>query len=98
MLDGVVADPQVEELRFAPVLYCGAGELARAAGLRLVWAERDAHREYLLDSGYVRRVGGWRLDVDWSMAAPKLLPEWGWRRVLALWSATDVPFFRAFWF
>lgn len=91
-------DPAAEESRFVPALYSGAGELAREAGMRLVWAESDAHREYLLETGYVRRVGGWRLDVDQSHAGSGLLPEWCRRWLLAFWRATDAPVFRAFWF
>ncbi|WP_047865455.1 hypothetical protein [Rubrobacter aplysinae] len=98
MLDRAVADPQVEEYRFAVLLYGGAGELARTLERRLVWVECDTHREYLLESGYVRRVGGWRLDVDWEMSSPRLVPEWLWRRMLAFWRATDAPLFRASWF
>lgn len=98
VLDRVAVDPRVEALRFAPALYAGAGELARDAGMPLVWVESDAHREYLLEAGYARRVGGWRLDTDLSYIGPGALPKWCRRGLLAFWRATDGPTFRASWF
>ena len=65
-------------------------------GLREVWANSDEHREYLLEAGYHRRVGEWRLDMTRSPNEPERLPERGWRRVMFLWGAAHVPFFRAF--
>jgi hypothetical protein len=54
-------------------------------GLREVWADCDEHREYLLEAGYHRRVGGWRLDTTRSPNEYERLPEHGWRRVMFLW-------------
>ena len=92
----LAVDPWVGEHRFAVALYLGAGKLGRTIGLREVWTERDEHREYLLEAGYRRHVGGWRLDTTRSFGDYERLPERGWRRVLYLWSADHVPFFRAF--
>jgi hypothetical protein len=65
-------------------------------GLREVWADCDEHREYLLKAGYQQRVGEWHLDTTRSPNEYEGLPEHGWRRVLFLWGAVHVPFFRAF--
>jgi len=65
-------------------------------GLREVWANCDEHREYLLEASYHRRVDGWRLDTTRPPSDYERLPERGWRRVMSLWGATQVPFFRAF--
>jgi hypothetical protein len=65
-------------------------------GLREVWVDCDEHREYLLEAGYHRCVGGWRLDTTRSRNEYERLPERGWRRVMFLWGGTHIPFFRAF--
>jgi hypothetical protein len=65
-------------------------------GLREVWADCDEQREYLLEADYHRRVGGWRLDTTRSPNEYERLPEHGWRRMMFLWGAAHVPFFRAF--
>jgi hypothetical protein len=96
VLSPPVVDPWAGEYRLAVALYSGAGKLAQETGFRDVWAECDGHREYLLEAGYHRRIGGWHLDTRRSLDEHERLPERGWRRVLALWSATYVPFFRAF--
>jgi hypothetical protein len=70
--------------------------LAREMGLREVWADSDDSREYLLEADYRRRMGGWRLDTMPSLYEYEELPKSGWRRVLFLWGAPNVPFFRAF--
>jgi hypothetical protein len=96
VLGPLAVDPWVGERRFAVTLYSGARTLAREMGLREVWTERDEHREYLLEAGYRRRMGGWRLDTGRSFGEYETLPERGWRRMLYLWGTTHVPFFRAF--
>lgn len=96
VLGPLVVDPWAEEHRFAVALYSGAGKLAQEIGFREVWADCDEHQEYLLEAGYRRRVGGWHLDTRRSLDEYETLPERGWRRVLSLWGATYVPFFRAF--
>lgn len=96
LLDRLVADPRVGDSKSAVALYSGAGDLALAAGLREVWADSDEHRKYLLDTGYIRLVGGWRLDPLRPFGEHEEMPEGGWRRMLSLWSVTGIPFFRAF--
>jgi hypothetical protein len=96
VLGPLAVDPWAGEHRFAVALYSGAGTLAREMGLREVWVDCDEHREYLLEAGYRRRMGGWHLDTTGSFGNYERLPERGWRRVLALWSDVHVPFFRAF--
>ena len=96
VLDPLAVDPWAGEHRFAVALYSGAGKLAWEIGLREVWADRDEYREYLLEAGYRRRVGGWCLDTTRSYDKYEELPERGWRRMLLLWGTTNVPFFRSF--
>jgi N-acetylglutamate synthase-like GNAT family acetyltransferase len=96
VLGPLAVDPWAGEHRFAAALYSGAGRLAQEMGLQEVWADCDEHREYLLEAGYRRRVDGWRLDTTRSLNEYQRLPERGWRKILSLWSATHVPFFRAF--
>jgi hypothetical protein len=96
VLGPLSVDPWVGKRRFAVALYSGAGKLAREMGLREVWAKCDEHREYLLEAGYSRHVGEWRLDTTRSFGNHERLPERGLRRVLSLWSTDHIPFFRAF--
>jgi N-acetylglutamate synthase-like GNAT family acetyltransferase len=96
VLGSLAVDPWVGKRRFVVSLYTGAGRLAREMGLRKVWTERDEHREYLLEAGYHRHVGGWGLCTTRAFGNYERLPERGWRRILSLWSAESVPFFRAF--
>ena len=96
VLGPLTVDPWAGEHRFAVALYSGAGTLAQEIGLREVWVDCDKHPEYLLEAGYRRHVGGWRLDTTRSFDNYESIPERGWRRVLSLWSDVHVPFFRAF--
>ena len=96
VLDTLAVAPGVGEHSFAVALYSGARNLVQEMGLREVWANCDEHREYLLEAGYHRRVGGWLLDTMRSPNEYERLPERGWRRVLFLWGTTQAPFFRAF--
>lgn len=96
VLGTLAVDPGAGEHSFAVALYSGARNLVQEMGLREVWANCDEHREYLLDAGYQRRVGGWRLDTTRSPNEYERLPERDWRRVMFLWGATQAPFFRAF--
>ena len=89
-------DPWAGKHRFAVALYSGAGELAREMGLREVWADYDEHREYLLEADYRRHEGGWRLKPIRYFDEYERFPERGWRRLMFLWGAAYVPFFRAF--
>jgi hypothetical protein len=65
-------------------------------GLREVWADCGEPREYLLEAGYHRRANGWRLNTTRSPNEYERLPEPGWRRIMFLWGAAYVPFFRPF--
>ena len=92
----LAVDPGAGEHSSAVALYSGVGNLVQEMGLQEVWANCDEHREYLLEAGYHRRVDGWRLDKTRFPSEYERLPERGWRRVMFLWGATQVPFFRAF--
>jgi hypothetical protein len=96
LLGPLAVDPWAGEHRFAVALYSGAGELAREAGLREVWADPSYGCEYVLEAGYRRRAGGWRLDTIPPLGEYGGLPKSGWRRGLSLWGASNIPFFRAF--
>ncbi len=96
LLGPLAVDPPAGEYRFDVALYSGAKDLAREMGLREGWAASDDNREYLLEAGYRRHLGGWRLDTMPSFYEYEELPKSGWRRVLFLWGAPNAPFFRAF--
>ena len=96
VLDRLAVAPGAAEHSFAVALYSGVGNLVQEMGLRRVWANCDEHREYLLEAGYHRRMGGWLLDTMRSPNEYERLPERGWRRVLFLWGTNHAPFFRAF--
>ncbi len=57
----------------------------------------DDNREYLLEAGYRWRVDGRPLDTMPFLDEYEELPQSGWRRVLYLWGAPNIPFFRASW-
>ena len=97
LLGPPVVDPRTGEHRLAVALYSAAEALAREMGLREVWAKSDDNREYLLEAGYSRRMGGWRLGTMPSLSEYEELPKSGWRRVRFLWGTPNVTFFRAFW-
>ena len=92
----LVVDPWAGEHDLAVALYAGARRLARMAGIRQVWVKSGYRRDYLLDAGYHRRVGGWRSDTGWAREGAADLPRGGWRRVLALLGEPAIPFFRPF--
>jgi hypothetical protein len=96
LLGSLAVDPWAGEHRFAVALYSGAKDLTREMGLREVEVDSDDKREYLLEAGYHRLVGGWRVDKMPPFYEYEELPKSGWRRVLFLWGAPNVPFFRAF--
>ena len=96
VLGRLAVAPGAAERSCAVTLYSGVGNLVQEMGLREVWANCDEHREYLLEAGYHRRVGGWRLDTARSTNEYEKLPERGWRRMIFLWGTASVPFFRAF--
>lgn len=92
----LVVDPWAGEHDLALALYAGARRLAREAGIRQVWVETGNRRDYLLDAGYRRRVGGWCSDTGWARRGAEDLPQGGWLRVLAPLGEPAVPFFRPF--
>jgi hypothetical protein len=96
----LVADPWEGERRLAAALYSGAEDLAREIGVREVLTRPPASQEdYTRGAGY-RRWGRHRLPEVHRPSALRDglpdLPEGGWRRVLTLWGARGIPFFRAF--
>lgn len=95
-LELLVVDPWAGERELAVALYAGARDLARGLGIRQVWIESGDQRDYLLDAGYRRRVGGWRSDTGWVRRGAADLPQGGWRRALALLGEPPIPFFRPF--
>jgi hypothetical protein len=96
LLGCLVSDPLASERLLARVLYAEAHALAREMGLEEVRASPPAYADYPHEVGYRRRHGCWSLDSDTPLELRGELPESRWRRVLALWGFTAVPFFRAF--
>lgn len=95
-LGHLVNDPLVSERIPARVLYAEAHALAGETGLREIRASPPTYGDYPFDVGYRRRCGCWSLSADTPLELRAELPEGGWRRVLALWGLSAVPFFRAF--
>jgi hypothetical protein len=96
LLGLLVTDPLASERLPARVLYAEAHAFAREAGLEEVRASPPAYGDYPHEVGYRRRHGCWKLEADTPLELRGELPGGGWRRVLALWGFTAVPFFRAF--
>jgi hypothetical protein len=96
LLGFLASDPFVGEGLLARALYAEAHALARGMGLEEVRALPPAYGDHPYVVGYRRRYRCWRLGADAPIELRGELPEGGWRRVLALWGATAVPFFRAF--
>lgn len=84
---GFVADPRVREGEVAVGIYRGVCRLARELGIGEVWADDDRHGGSLLEAGYRRRIGGWKLDVTEERR------ERGLGRVFSLWARPAIPFF-----
>lgn len=93
----LAVDTLVVEYRFAMALYTGAASLAQSLGKREAWVESDEHREYLLQAGYRRRIGGWRLDVAPHGNNEDVLAGSGGYGSPRASRAADLAFFRPFW-
>jgi hypothetical protein len=98
LLGLLIADPWAEERPLAGALYARAGELAREMGVAEVIARPFPNvGDYPREAGY-RRWGlrEWRTDAARPLESREELPAGGWRRILALFGASAVPFFGAF--
>ena len=87
-----VADPWGPERPLARMLYAEAFLFAREMGLEEVRALPSS-------TGTTHTMSGttcWHVGADDGLELRAVLPQGGWRRALALWGATAVPFFRAF--
>lgn len=94
LLGGLLADPFVEERPLAEALYREARVFARRSGLTEVASSRGCP-EHLRLAGYRLRGREWVLNADESSGQVSVGETVsGWRRVLALWGRTPVPFFR----
>jgi hypothetical protein len=92
LLDLLVADPWVGERRLAVDLYAGVRRLALELGASGVAARIDRRRaDYPYEAGYHRWVAGWRMDLWRPVGRRAELPAGGWRRRIALLSASVVP-------
>ena len=94
LLGLLVVDPWAGEGRVARALYAGAADLARELGVRAIIARSPAHGVgYPREAGYRRRGRReWRLDVVRSGKARDEPVAGRWRRLVALFGATAVPF------
>ena len=92
----LVADPWESERLLARALFAEAQSLARDMGVEEVRARPTVCGDYPYDIGYRSWGHGWLLDSDRPLESREGLPEGGWRRVLALWGCSGVPFFRPF--
>ena len=91
-----VADPWQPERPLARMLYAEAYLFAREMGLEEVLALPSSTEITPTMSDTVSGIACWHLGTDGRLEFRAALPEGGWRRALALWGATAVPFFRAF--
>jgi hypothetical protein len=96
VLGHLISDPSASERLPARVLYAETHALAREMGLEEVRASPPAYGDYPHEVGYRWRYGCWELDTGTPLELRGELPGGGWRRALALWGFTAVPFFRAF--
>ena len=94
LLGLLVADPWAGEGQLARALYAGAGELARELGVGVVIARTFPHvADYPRGAGYRRRGRReWRLEVARSEEVREEPVLGRWRRLLALFGVTAVPF------
>ncbi len=92
----LIADPWESERLLARALYAEARSFARGMGIEEVRARPTVCGDYPYDVGYRRWGHGWLLESDRPPKSREGLPEGGWRRVLALWGCSGVPFFRPF--
>ncbi|MDQ3590758.1 MAG: hypothetical protein M3392_11080 [Actinomycetota bacterium] len=88
----LVTDPWAEERPLAVTLYAGVREMALEMGVREIRARADRYSDYPREAGYLRRRGGWHLEVRWSGAIDEDLPRGRWRRVFGLLGIVAVPF------
>jgi hypothetical protein len=92
----LVADLRELERPLARMLYAEALLIAREMSLEEVRALPPVYGDHPYDVGYRIRYRSWQLGTGDRLEFRGALPEGGWRRVLALWGTTAVPFFRAF--
>jgi hypothetical protein len=95
-LGALVTDPWEPERPLARMLCAEAHLFARELGLEEVRALPPVYGDRRYDAGYGIRHRCWRLGTGDRLEFRGALPEGGWRRALALWGTTAVPFFRAF--
>jgi hypothetical protein len=91
-----VADPWEPERSLARMLYAEAFLFAREMGLEEFRVLSPSTDTTPTMSDTVSGTSCWHLGTDDRLEFRAALPEGGWRRVLALWGTTAVPFFRAF--
>ena len=88
----LVTDPWAEERPLAVTLYAGVREMALEMGVKEIRARADRYSDYPREAGYLRRRGGWHLEVRRSGAIDEDLPRGRWRRVFGLLGIVAVPF------
>jgi hypothetical protein len=96
MLGVFVADPRGPERPLERMLYAEAYLFAREMGLEEVRVPSPSTETAPTMSDTVSGTAYWQLGTGDRLEFRGALPEGGWRRVLALWGATPVPFFRPF--
>lgn len=92
----LVMDPWSDEPVLARTVYSEVHALARERGVREVVAAPNRYGDYLYEAGYLRAIGGWRLDTARRLRSHEDLPAGGWRGLVALLGVTAIPFFQPF--
>ena len=93
MLGCLVTDPRVEERPLARALYAEAQVFAMSLGITGIRAQPTLYGDYPYDAGYWRWGRNWHCCATEPLVLRGILPERGWRRVVALWRAFSAPSF-----
>ncbi len=89
----LVTDPWAEERSLAVAMYSRVREMALEMGVREIRASWDnRHSDYPREAGYLRRRGGWHMEVRRSDTIGEELPRGGLRRMFGLLGIVAVPF------
>ena len=93
MLGRLVTDPRVKERPLARALYTEAYALAMSLGITEIRARPTLYGDYPYDVGYWRWGRNWHCCATEPLVLRGILPERGWRRMLALWRVFSAPSF-----
>ena len=88
----LVVDPWADGRSLAVAMYARVREMALEMGVREIRARADRYLDYPREAGYLRRRGGWHMEVRRSDTIGEELPRGGLRRMFGLLGIVAVPF------